>query len=351
MNEPEPHTVLQDPMRSANGAIDGQAVTAGPWRRFFARVIDMTVIGLPTGFLIGLVGGFASLEFAIWIQRPVSQMIFGWLLVPVILGIEALIYRKFATTLGKSILAIRVLADSGQPVDPGQYTRRLFGVYWAGLGTGFPLINLFAMAYQYDRLRKEKRATYDEGRFEVRAPELGFARVTLAVVLIAGMFWINLLLQGFPGSTDQAWPEGFEWTNEITGQVVSIPPGWIHERQVNVDEQAVEVFTHPGIGVFAVFAVEELGEGFSLDDYAGFWAQNSAATMALSVPGSPMEVNGRPALHITGEITDDQSQRIDAVVVKQDEAFWRVLLLGAPGRDPASDEAEELRGLLFASIQ
>lgn len=142
---------------------------AGPWRRFWARIIDLWVIGFPTGLLIGGVLGYLSLDFGMWIQRPVSQIIFGWLMLPLILIIEMLIFRQFGSTLGKALLGIRVFTDSGRPIGSGQYAKRLLGVYGAGLGTGFPLVNLFTMAYQQDRLRKGKRATYDEGKYSVRA--------------------------------------------------------------------------------------------------------------------------------------------------------------------------------------
>ena len=76
---------------------------AGPWRRFFGRLIDLWALALPTAFLVSVAGSAASLEFALWIQEPGSQYAFGWLIVPLILFSEAIIYAVFGTTLGKAL--------------------------------------------------------------------------------------------------------------------------------------------------------------------------------------------------------------------------------------------------------
>lgn len=65
---------------------------AGPWRRFFARVIDLWAIGLPTGFLVAYGLAFYSPSFALWIQGPRSV---NWLLIPLILTLEAAIFALF----------------------------------------------------------------------------------------------------------------------------------------------------------------------------------------------------------------------------------------------------------------
>ena len=130
---------------------------AGPWRRFFARLIDLYAIAMPVGLIVAYVGASYSMDFALWIQEPGSEYAYGWMLMPVVLLVECCIYGVFGSTLGKAILGIKVVTVSAHKASFGQYGRRLLGVYWGGLGTGFPLVSLFTMAHQHGRFRRGKR--------------------------------------------------------------------------------------------------------------------------------------------------------------------------------------------------
>lgn len=138
---------------------------AGPWRRFFARLVDLWIIALPTAFLVALALSSISQTFGFWIQRPGSEYAFGWLLMPLLLLAEAAIYAIFGNTAGKSLLGISVTTVGAQRPTAAQYLHRQLGVYWFGLGTGFPLVSLFTMARQHGRLKSGGHARYDEGKF------------------------------------------------------------------------------------------------------------------------------------------------------------------------------------------
>ncbi|MBN8510306.1 MAG: RDD family protein [Burkholderiales bacterium] len=127
---------------------------AGPWRRFFARLVDLWVIALPTSFAAAFALARYSPAFSLWIQRPGSEYAFGWLLLPLILLVEVGIVAMFGTTLGKALLGVTVTTVGAQKLTAVQYLKRQVGVYWFGLGTGFPLVSLFTMARQHGRLKK-----------------------------------------------------------------------------------------------------------------------------------------------------------------------------------------------------
>jgi uncharacterized RDD family membrane protein YckC len=323
---------------------------AGPWRRFFARLIDLWAIALPVSFIVAYLAGSLSLEFALWIQEPGSEYAFGWLLLPAVLLVEGVIYALFGTTLGKAILGIKVVTVSAHKASAGQYLKRLLGVYWGGLATGFPLVNLFTMAHQYGRLRRGKHAGYDEGKFNIKGTKLGFFRVMFAVLAMAGLFTVQVGLRVMNQGAEHSYYSGTDWTNDVTGLTVSIPAGWVHERQQNEDEQPIDIFSGPRVGGFAVFGKEDVDPTLSLAEYARIWGVATEGTMELSVPGRPISVLGRAGLHITGYMTDDRAQKIDAVIVKNGRHVWRVVLLGTSGRNPASEEALQLRNVLFSSI-
>lgn len=102
---------------------------AGPWRRFFARIIDLWAISLPTAFLVSYILAATYLEFYFWMQEPGSEVLFGWLIIPLVLLVEAIIYGVCGTTLGKAILGIKVTTVSAYKVTFSQYARRLVGTY------------------------------------------------------------------------------------------------------------------------------------------------------------------------------------------------------------------------------
>ena len=81
---------------------------AGAGRRFWARLIDLWLIALPTSFAASFALSSVSLSFALWMQQPGSEYAFGWLVLPLVLLIEAGISVVFGSTPGKAILGVSV---------------------------------------------------------------------------------------------------------------------------------------------------------------------------------------------------------------------------------------------------
>lgn len=145
---------------------------AGPWRRFLARIIDLWILGVTLGLIFGYAIGTQSTAFALWIQKPGSEYVFGWFLAPFILATEAAIFALFGTTPGKAMLCVKVINVDGQKISGTQYLKRQMGVYWYGLGTSFPFVLLFTMARQHWRVKAGKEAGYDEDRYNVKAKKI-----------------------------------------------------------------------------------------------------------------------------------------------------------------------------------
>ncbi len=323
---------------------------AGPWRRFFARTIDFWVLSLPTGFLVARMLAAYSPGFALWIQSPGSTVAFGWLVAPIVLAVEALVFALFGTTLGKGLLGVKVTTSGAGRVSGLQYLKRQLGVYWYALGTGFPLVSLFTMARQYGHLKAGRPTWYDSGRFSVRAPRLGIVRGLLSVVVIFALLLVNVVLQEISNRQDRQFRTGTSWTNVVTGRTVSVPAGWVHERQRNEDDQVVHVFAGPNDGVYVLFANENVHRSMTLAAYANAWVSAVKGDMTLSVSGPTTTSSGHPALRVIGTLADDPTQRVRATLVRKDDQVWRVLIVGTSGRDPATPNALALESLLFGSI-
>lgn len=166
---------------------------AGPWRRFWARMIDIWLLQLTVASGLAIALTAFDPAWSSWFQKPGSELIFGWLSFPVVLLAEAIVFRVFDNTPGKALLALRVTTVGGTKLSFDDYLSRLLGVYWFGFGTGFPIVSLFTMHKQYQRLKLGREAYYDSGRFNVRGHPLGFFRIALAAVVVL------LLLVMVPG--------------------------------------------------------------------------------------------------------------------------------------------------------
>lgn len=169
--------------------------SAYPWRRFFARLVDMTLLGLPTAIVVGVVGSLLSLNFAIWLQNPGASTVLGWLLMPLFLLIEAAIYGMFGSTPGKALLGIVVKSGNGEQLSGADYAGRLRKLYWGGIGTGFPLVAWIMAIRQFIHCQRNRSTTYDAaGGFMVEGKPLGVVRWVSASVVVLAMVAVQLML-------------------------------------------------------------------------------------------------------------------------------------------------------------
>lgn len=323
---------------------------AGPWRRFFARLVDLWVIALPSSYAAAFALTTFSPAFGLWIKRPGSEYAFSWLLLPLVLLVEVVIVALFGTTPGKALLGVTVTTLSAQRPTAVQYLQRQLGVYWYGLGTGFPLVSLFTMARQHGRLKAGRQTRYDEGKFNVKATKLGALRVLSAAVVVTGLFFINASLQQISKSSERSYYSGTTWVNQVTGKSVAIPSGWIHEEQKNDEKQSIHIFSGPNHGVYVVFAKEDVPPGLELDTYIDAWVTAVSGNMKLSTPGQQTVIGTREAVTLTGNMADDRTQRVHATLVKKGRQVWRVVILSNSGKEPASEHPMKLQALLLQSI-
>lgn len=247
---PELHQVMQalPPELPQSMAPEPPALSApaAPWRRFFARFIDLWVIGLPTVFLVAFFLAPLWPGFALWLQQPGADVALGFLVIPLVLVIEAGIFGLFGTTLGKGLLGIHVKTSTAQKPSFSEYLSRQHRVYWYGLGTGFPLVSFFTYVRQYRRLKAGKTASYDEGLFTVTAEKIGFLRSAVAVTVVAALVVINSILQMISSVAEQRSPEVVSVSNNglITEKDVTVSQSSrsIPDVSVNTELQPGSVF-------------------------------------------------------------------------------------------------------------
>lgn len=136
-----------------------------PWRRFFARLLDVTIAG--ELLLYFGVGAFALVEpeqgtaFFTFLTTKHGTKVEAILAVLATVPANAILFALTGTTLGKAAFGIRVLKD-GAPLSFRVALRREAVVWMRGEGLGLPIITLVANAAAYRRLRDTGTTTWDE---------------------------------------------------------------------------------------------------------------------------------------------------------------------------------------------
>ena len=110
--------------------------------------------------------------------------------------VEAPLLVAFGTTPGKWLLRTRVLARNRQPFGIARSLERSFGVWFRGLGIGFPLATFFTSIAAYNRLESQRITSWDfDGDFVVTHRKIGILRIS--VVVLIHLFVIFLMIFAF----------------------------------------------------------------------------------------------------------------------------------------------------------
>ncbi len=117
-----------------------------PWRRYFARSLDLSIYGLI--ILAVLLLGF-HVPVEIMTSRVVGLLL-GWLANLPMLLLEPLMLSRWGTTPGKAIFGIRVLDPEGEKMSLLQARRRTMEVFAKGMGYGIPIYEIYR---EYKSLR------------------------------------------------------------------------------------------------------------------------------------------------------------------------------------------------------
>lgn len=162
-----------------------------PWVRFWARTLDFWIFSLFIGFLLNLLFflfGFllpGEIIASILKRGPYElALILGFFVIPLGLLLETLTMGFFGNTPGKEILKIRIMNEAGNELSFKDAFKRCFYIYVEGYCLGIPLIPIITYSWQYNRLGKYGKTSWDE-KFNntVTHSHIGRARIALWIVL------------------------------------------------------------------------------------------------------------------------------------------------------------------------
>jgi RDD family protein/uncharacterized protein DUF4339 len=178
-------TPLADPMSDVDGERSRERdSTPHPWHRWFARLLDLYMLALVAGIILGIVGSVPSGDLVWAILSPAFLAL-----------VEPFFLSKFGSTPGKKLLNIRVTEPSGARLTLSRAFARSWKTWSVGMGFGIPLVTLFTLANQHSHLKRDGVATYDAtlGTRVSHGP-IGAGRVL--GIIIVGVVMISLVALG-----------------------------------------------------------------------------------------------------------------------------------------------------------
>lgn len=126
-----------------------------PWRRYFARTLDLGLYGLALSAVF-------SLGFHVPVEELSSapvRLLLGWFANLPMLLLEPVMLSLWGTTLGKALFGIKVLNPEGRKMSLRQAGERTMGVFAKGMGYGIPGYELYR---EYQSLKDcENRQWHD----------------------------------------------------------------------------------------------------------------------------------------------------------------------------------------------
>lgn len=179
-------------------ATDLTAVNYHPWRRLFARLLDLSFILTAWFLVVAVVFIFLNLseeeqadfrQIAHHFDHPIiSYPILG----TVYIFTETVILSLFGTTPGKKIYRIKLIYKSGKP-SFWVALKRTFTVWSVGMALTIPVVSLYAFYMARKRLVKTGVALWDAaGGFRVTHGQWGVL-YSVWVILVSAVFYVVLI--------------------------------------------------------------------------------------------------------------------------------------------------------------
>lgn len=173
-----------------------------PWRRFFARTVDLLTIGmlilLTVAFCVGYLFPQNVVGFVKALENPITAGIIIYLLW---LPVEAAFLAMTGTTPAKWVFGISVVSNNGGKLSYATAFKRAFQVWIQGEGLGIPLVALVTRIFAYKRLTKTGTTLWDTSVGSVVThKKWGVIRATASVVVVLVALMIMGVLNSLGGA-------------------------------------------------------------------------------------------------------------------------------------------------------
>lgn len=129
-----------------------------PWRRFFARCLDVLICTAIYDIIIGAIFRVNLLDRSFLTGLVDIYLVFGILFL-----LEPLLLNRFGTTPGKWIFGISLQKTDGSHLSYGEGLFRACHVFWRGYGLQIPIYNLVRLYKSYSLCAEGGEMPWDTG--------------------------------------------------------------------------------------------------------------------------------------------------------------------------------------------
>ena len=161
-----------------------------PWRRYFARGIDLTLVGLMVSFV-----QFVLLHHNLVNISKGENVLCGLAGWGLLVLIEPLLLARFGTTAGKWCMGITVTRPDGERLSYGEALERTAAVWLYGAGLGISIVELVCNYRSYRRYMNGEELAWESGSIE-RFDERGTGRMVLLYAAITALSLALTLAMG-----------------------------------------------------------------------------------------------------------------------------------------------------------
>lgn len=165
---------------------DSIAAAPYPWRRFFARALDLSLAGILWSALQYLVLHWYWPEFGL--MGFADTLVSAWGAWLFLLVLEPILLCTWGYTPGKRLLRLKVRREDGSKLDLERAVIRTAWIFLRGFALGIPLLNLLCLGTCYDRCIKDQVMPWDQGlRYTVRPAGKKRTAVYAAILLLSSI--------------------------------------------------------------------------------------------------------------------------------------------------------------------
>jgi uncharacterized RDD family membrane protein YckC len=161
-----------------------------PWRRYFARMLDI----MGWGFLLGIALGLAGFD-----SGRTSKITISILCVALWVPAESILLATFGSTPGKWMLALKVKPSNRTNIGFDTAIKRSAHVWIRGLWLGLPIVALGGLVNSYSTLTTTGTTTWDE-RCSTAVLHTRIDMKRIAVLAGLGLISLIILLLGTSAS-------------------------------------------------------------------------------------------------------------------------------------------------------
>ena len=162
---------------------DSIAAAPYPWRRFFARALDLSLAGILWSALQYLVLHWYWPEFGL--MGLADTLVSAWGAWLFLLVLEPILLRTWGYTPGKRLLRLKVRREDGSKLDLEQAVIRTAWIFLRGFALNIPFLNLLCLGTCYDKCVKDQVMPWDQGlRYAVRPAGKKRVAVYAAILLL-----------------------------------------------------------------------------------------------------------------------------------------------------------------------